>query len=125
MNKDVLKVVEQNGDTLQVEFKGTLDDLMNSFEAVCRAALEGVKAHCKNKGQIKTAQTDLMDRYLRVFMEVNPSGLLVLYDELTSGMLEIVSNVDDSQPKKKFLDAMMEIITKSFEKFKEDCDKNG
>ena len=125
MNKDVLKVVEQNGDTLQVEFKGTLDDLMNSFEAVCRAALEGVKAHCKNKGQIKTAQIELMDRYLRAFMETNPSGLLVLYDQLTNGILEIVKNIDDTQPKKEFLDAMMEIITKSFEKFKEDCDKNG
>lgn len=124
MNKDVLKVVEQNGDTLQVEFKGNFDDLMNSFEAVCRAALEGVKVHYKNKGQIKAAQIELMDRYLRVFMETNPSGLLVLYDQLTSGMLEIVSNVDNTQPKKEFLDAMMEIITKSFEKFKEDCDKN-
>ena len=124
MSKEILKVIEDGEETIRVEFKGNFDDLMNSFEAVCRAALEGVKVHYKNKGQIKSAQIELMDRYLRVFMETNPSGLLVLYDQLTNGMLEIVKGVDNTQPKKEFLDAMMEIITKSFEKFKEDCDKN-
>lgn len=124
MSKEILKVIDDDEETIRVEFKGTLDDLMNSFEAVCRAALEGVKAHCKNKGQIKTAQIELMDRYLRAFMETNPSGVLVLYDQLTNGILELVKNIDDTQPKKEFLDAMMEIIAKSFEKFKEDCEKN-
>ncbi len=124
MRKDILKVIEEDGETIKVEFKGTFEDLFNGFEAVSRAALEGIKGKCESKGQIKSAQIELMDRYLRVFMETNPSGLLVLYDQLTNGILEIVRKVDNTQPKKEFLDAMMEIITKSFEKFKEDCEKN-
>ena len=59
MRKDILKVIEDDEETIRVEFEGTFEDLFNGFEAVSRAALE-----------------------------------------------------------------MMEIITKNFEKFKEDCEKN-
>ena len=124
MRKDILKVIEDDEETIRVEFKGTFEDLFNGFEAVSRAALEGVKNKLESKGKIKTAQIELMDRYLRTFMEVNPTSILILYDQLTGGILDMVKNVDDTQPKKEFLDAMMEIITKNFEKFKEDCEKN-
>lgn len=124
MRKDILKVIEDDEETIKVEFKGTFEDLFIGFEAVSRAALEGIKRQCESKGQIKSAQIELMDRYLKVFMETNPSGLLVLYDQLTNGMIEIIRKVDNIQPKKEFLDTMMEIITKSFEKLKEDCDTN-
>lgn len=123
MSKEILKVIEYD-EMLKVEFKGNFDDLFNAFEAVSRAALEGIKGKCESKGQIKSAQIELMDRYLRVFMEVNPTSILILYDQLTGGILDMVKNIDDTQPKKDFLDAMMEIITKNFEKFKEDCEKN-
>ena len=124
MRKDILKVIEDDEETIKVEFKGTFEDLFISFEAVSRAALEGIKGQCESKAQIQSAQIELTDRYLKVFMETNPSGLLVLYDQLTNGMIEIIRKVDNTQSKKEFLDAMMEIITKSFEKLKEDCDTN-
>lgn len=124
MIREVMKIYEEDEDIIKVEFKGNFNDLFNSFDAVCRAALEGVNQKCKSKGEVKSAQIELMDRYLRTFMEINPSGLLVLYDQLTSGILEMVNFAGNTEPKKKFLDAMMEIITTNFEKFKEDCEKH-
>lgn len=123
MNDNIL-TVSKGPDRLKVEIRGTLEDVMDSFEAICQSSLEAVKIHTQSKGQQKAAQIELMDRYLKTFMQENPTGLLILYDQFTNGILDSIKGVEECKPKKDFLETMMSIITKSFKDFEKDLGKN-
>ena len=109
---------------MQVGIHGSFPQLLNAFNGISRSILEGISINGRNAGEKKSMQIDLMECYLNAFTDANPDAVLILYDQFTNGLLETVKNAPVGQPKKQFLDAMMQIITKAFEKFKEDCEKN-
>lgn len=111
-------------DSIGVSISGRFEEVKASFEAICRSVLEGVELNSKSKGEKKQMQIDLMDSYLSAFYDVNPDTVLILYDQFTKGILNIVKNAPDGQPKKEFLEAVMQIITTAFEKFRKDCEEN-